>query len=234
MTALIDVEPMTPEAMRAEFYPSPRSAVRPLIDAKILPLEGPWLEPMAGSGAIIRAIPEVSEWWACELRQGEWASLHHAVGDSDDGPSRVYCPLDLFSDAARDWVQTIEPRVIVTNPANSLAFPAAKLLREGCPDAWLALLQPITFGSGMSKGRLEWLVENTPDCFKLQERPDFSKAGSGGIQEYAWWIWPPAASLEATFRERWNDGSELYPRSSGAYRVLPPSGWVPTTQGVLL
>jgi len=238
------------EAKAAEFYSTPASAVRSLIEAKILPLDGPWLEPFAGSGAIIRAIPEVLEWSALELRESEQRGLR-ALTDV----SRVWCPCDFFRDSGvRDWIQTIEPRVIISNPPNSRAFDAAKLLREWVPEAWLALCQPLSFGSGMgdrgllncNPGRLGWLLENTPDVYKLQDRPAFID-GRSGDREYAWFVWPPkpdhALGVLAAMRgnafgweperlDHYNPGK--WTRLEGVYRVLPPPGWKPSSQGVML
>ena len=214
------------EAKAAEFYPTPASAVRSLIDAGILPLDGPFLEPFAGDGAIIRAIPEVKEWWALEIRKRGLGAIMEAVGEPGDllvseVRRHIWCPCDFFRDpGVKDWIQTIEPRVVVTNPPNSRAFDAVRLLREWCPEAWIAFLQPVGFGGG--KSRMDWFAVNMPDCYRLAERPDFSGNGSGGLQDYAWWVWPPEGVIHP------------YPRATGEYRVLPPSGWKPSTQGVLL
>ena len=226
----------TAEQVKAEFFSTPRDSVRSLIEANVLPLEGRWLEPFAGAGAIIRAVDvyEVQEWWALEWRQSETEGLIKLLGD--DSGHRVACPWDFFSDDAREWIQSVAPRVVISNPPNSRAFDAAVLLREWVPEAWLALYQPLTFGSGMTKGRLEWLLRNTPDVLKTQDRPDF--VGTGGIQEYAWFVWPPSGAgpnLDFGWFCEF-DGNDYGPprRTSGEFRVLPPPGWAPSTQEVLL
>ena len=195
------------EDVGAEFYRTPRHSVRALIARGILPADVPWMEPCAGDGAIIRAVPEVSEWWASDLRSKE------RVGpETLCTPERVNCPLNLFTDAARDWVQSIEPGVIITNPPNSLAWEIALLLRQWCPDAYVAILQPVAFGCTM--GRLPAILRDPPDCYRLAQRPDF--IGRGGMQEYAWWVWSPGSGGAARFE------------------VLPPEGWKEEEQGALL
>jgi len=58
--------------------------VRSLIEADVLPLDGRWLEPFAGSGAIIRAVPEVTKWAAMELRGEEAVGLRSMMADLMD------------------------------------------------------------------------------------------------------------------------------------------------------
>jgi hypothetical protein len=221
MSVLIEVEKTQSEDVKSEFFRTPRNATRALIAAKILPLDVPWLEPCAGDGAIIRAVPEVREWWAMELRQKERQSLLDAVGPTgcqipreyqEALESHVFCPVSVFSDAAQAYVSMIEAGVVITNPPNSLAWDIAMLLRQWCPDAYLAILQPVTFGCTMK--RLPAILRDPPDCYRLAERPDF--IGSGGLQEYAWWVWSPGIGGQATFK------------------VLPPEGWYEARQGVLL
>lgn len=224
-----------------EFYQTPYSAVRPLIDLGILPLDGPWLEPFAGDGSLIRAVPEVAEWWALELREEEIPGLDAMLG----GQARVFAG-DFFSTSARQWIQMVEPQVIITNPPNSRAFDAARLLREWCPESWLVFLQPVGFGGGRHADpakrdfkRLEWFSRNCPDHYRLAERPDFSRDGSGGIQDYAWFVWPPSPAEGPDDWDISGYGWEYqapygFVRREGVHRILPPSGWAPSAQGVLL
>ncbi|MBI4815209.1 MAG: hypothetical protein HY791_03050 [Deltaproteobacteria bacterium] len=180
-----------------EFYKTPSSAVRPLIDANVLP-EGRWLEPCAGDGAIIRSVPG-PEWWAADIRPEAGRPLEALVGP------RVRCPLDFRTDKFVALLRETRPDVVITNPPNSLAIVLAQIVRRELPDMWLALLQPCTMLATVE--RWKWLRKDSPNVNWLVERPDF--LGTGGIQEYCWFVWPP-----------------LRRRPAPKFFFLPPAGWV--------
>lgn len=237
-------EPKKSEQALAEFFRTPPRSTRALLNAKILPTDATWLEPMAGDGAIIREASEVREWWAIEKRQEEERGLCRLLRDNKQAPEFRDGKLrqltaDFFSDLAGDWIDEVEPDVICGNPANSIAFEVAKRSRELCPNSWLALYQPIAFGATLD--RYEWLRDNCPDQYRTAERPDF--IGTGGMSEYAWWVWPPVylrgeyyweESINTSGGWSWDDAKKAPVRRIGRFQILPPPGWSPSTQEVLL
>jgi hypothetical protein len=161
----------------SDVYETPGWCVRRLLEHVELP-GGYWLEPSAGSGAIIRAVNEVRQdisWTAVEMRPEclvplRTLNLASVLIDSFTVPWRPLggCRFDVvignppYKAALRFVQQSLE-----------LASVVVMLLRLN----WLA-----------SEERAAWMREHTPSVYVLPNRPSFT-GGSGDATEYAWMLW---------------------------------------------
>lgn len=176
----------------ADYYPTPSATTLAILRAVNLP-GGRWLEPSAGSGAIIRAANSVRsdvQWTAIELRDEARPAIEAA-----DASAEIATGVDFLS--AGPW-----PRfnVAILNPpfSDALAFIAR------CLDLadWIVCLQRINFLG--SAGRNSFWRQHMPDVYLLPDRPSFTDGGTDAT-EYAWFVWPPSG----------------HNRSAGRGEVLP-------------
>lgn len=160
-----------------DFYPTPSWCVDRLLD--VLPINhGHWLEPAAGTGAIIKAVNANKSfcptWTAIELQEKFKTDLEAHVE-----PSRVY--MDSYMETA---INT-EYDVIITNPPFSIALEFIKRSIELNPE-YVCMLLRLNFMGSVE--RSEFLRNYTPDVYVLPNRPSFIGKGTDSI-EYAWFVW---------------------------------------------
>jgi hypothetical protein len=139
--------------------------------------KGPWIDPCAGDGAIIKAVstskhPAWAEsWTTIELR----ASCRGALGELSD--------YTFTSDALKiRW--PLRYNVCLTNPPYHLAFEFLQKALDHC-NVVAFLLRLSFLGSGK---RAEFLQEHTPSIFVLPNRPSFVHGRTDNC-EYAWFVW---------------------------------------------
>jgi hypothetical protein len=168
-------------ALRAPYdaYETPSWCVQRLLEHVALP-RGQWVEPAAGSGAIIRAVGEAGyevSWTAVELRpeaKGPLTQLHHVehyIGD-------------FFAWLGAGWRSC--PHVIITNPP----YRQAERFVEAClpSGAWVVMLMRLNW---LASGRRQKLLsEHCPHVYVLPDRPSFTGRGTDAT-DYAWLVWEP-------------------------------------------
>jgi hypothetical protein len=162
-------------------YPTPAWCVHRLLEAAHLPA-GRWLEPTAGSGAIVRAVRERLpgiEWTAVELRPECRDSLE--VGAGPEGRVVVH---DLLTLTAGDLAPPFD--VAITNPPYALA---QQVIERCLPLAGVvAMLLRLNFLA--SRTRAPFMRSQPPDVYVLPDRPSFTGGGRTDSIEYAWFVWP--------------------------------------------
>lgn len=132
-----------------EFHPTLPWVTRALVDSGEIRLGGTWLEPCAGGGAIIRAVPEV-RWLACEIRPECFEPLSELC---DTGKLLDFWFGDFLADPLRagmgiDWV--------VTNP------PLPLFRAHGMPDVLVLEKRPSFSGDGKTDGcEYAWMLWRT-------------------------------------------------------------------------
>jgi hypothetical protein len=180
-----------------EFYPTPDGCVRGLLRQTTvpLPLGGQWIEPCAGSGAIIRGASDYwrktgapeTRWDAGELNPAQSATLHALrpayIDELCFGDARTI-QLDHFG-RKKPW------QVGCTNPPFSLAVGVLAALRPVCD--YVVLLLRVGFFE--AKKRYPWLKNDMPDIGILCPRPSFNEEGNDSAC-YAWCIWTPERRRE--------------------------------------
>jgi hypothetical protein len=141
---------------------------------------GVWLEPGAGTGAIIQAARHhVSPVWHAVERQARFKDQLYAAG------------ADIVSIA--DYLKWSMPLTDVTtvlgNPDFEIAEETQRKFRELCPAAEIVLLLRVNFMA--SEERWEFFADKEPDLFVLPNRPSFMESGDTDATEYAWFRWGP-------------------------------------------
>jgi hypothetical protein len=162
-----------------DFYPTPAWCVRRLLDE--LPLrmmQGNWLEPAAGDGAIVRA---VRRWNVGASRENRirWTSTDIVA------PSRRPPPGFAVRDYLTWKLQVHAFDVAITNPPFCLDEVFVEKMRRDAKVA-IALL------------RLDWIASaernplmrrHPPDLYVLPDRPSFTGDGETDAQTYGWFVW---------------------------------------------
>lgn len=159
-----------------------------------------WLEPMAGDGAIVRAVEDYSagtcNWTAVEIQRKFAEPLRKAVND---------CHIRNFF----DWVIEQEDHkydLTITNPPFKLAFESLKQLRRISKEVILLLRIGFLEGgaSPATKERRSFLDADTPDVYLLPNRPTFVRNAKGhwGTDgaTYAWMHWGSVKKTEGKFK----------------------------------
>lgn len=166
-----------------EFYPTPEDATISLLETQLISLPGgTWIEPCAGTGAIVRAVNRLRSdvrWILCELdpRVGQYLGALVRPGD-------VLLPFGDF--VLREWAFDVAD-VLIMNPPfeHTTAFARVSLERART----VVMLQRNSwFGT---QGRAAWLRAHCPDQLTLPERPSFRPDGGTDSTEYSWFHWPP-------------------------------------------
>lgn len=171
-----------------DFYPTPEWAIHRFLEKAEWRLpSGIWLEPCAGSGAIIKAMRTANiknnavPFCAVELQAGLTSSLLEIPGVFE-AYNCDFLEWDFVKDNKTSSIEKID--AIITNPPYSLAFDMIKhSLKQA--DAVYMLLR-VNFLA--SETRSEWMKENTPDVYVLPNRPSFRGKGTDAC-EYAWFCW---------------------------------------------
>lgn len=183
-------------------YPTPAWCVHRLLEAWT-PRPGVWVEPAAGSGALVRAVNECvrpayePEWLALEIDPTYRMDLRDSIGR---GWSNI---CDFLSAGATANVYPRAVTAVITNPP----YTSAQLFIERCrllyPYAEVVMLLRVGFLE--SEGRRGfWPQVGLPDLYVLPNRPSFLGNGTDSAI-YAWFVWPPA---------------EEAPRDRGEFRLL--------------
>jgi hypothetical protein len=179
-------------------HPTPAWCVRRFLEAAYprLSTNGPWVEPCAGDGAIVRAVSAFPgldvEWRAVELRPYEevGSRLLDSVRHCRRGGTVLHA--DVFSPAAADLlageVSDPHPSLVITNPPFALAEKVVRLFRQ----QWClptALLLPLNWLGGGRRVDL-WRDVGVPDLYVLPDRTSFTPDGKTDSLYYAWMFWP--------------------------------------------
>jgi hypothetical protein len=173
-----------------DFYPTPAWVTRALLEAvgperwcELFPTAAQVLEPAAGHGAIIEALP-VAQWTAVELRAEAQAELLKLVALTPRHRGRIECPVNYLHRPAPERAYDLA----ITNPPFHLAERfIAKMMQES--RVVVALLEAAFLGS---QGRSAFHQTHPADVLYLSERPSFTGEGSGRV-DYAWFAWPAGA-----------------------------------------
>lgn len=166
-----------------DYYPTPADAILPILETKLLKLPGGiWLEPCAGTGAIVRTINRVRSDVSCIL-----CELDPRVGQHLQALVRPGRDLLLpFGDfVTREWTSP-PAAVCIMNPpfGHTTAFARAALERARV----VVMLQRNSwFGT---QERAPWLRRHCPDQLTLPARPSFRPDGKTDSTEYSWFHWP--------------------------------------------
>jgi hypothetical protein len=176
------------ERSEADDYPTPEWAVLRFLESYGAQLPGgPWLEPAAGDGAIIRA---VNTWRAQTLQTTpgiEWSAAELRPSCEPLLDALVRPPGGVF---IGDFLTAPSPgrfSVAITNPP----FRLARDFAEKClsmADYVVLLLRLNFLGSGK---RHEWMQANLPDIHVLPDRPSFRGDNKTDSIEYGWFVWGP-------------------------------------------
>lgn len=166
-----------------EAYCTPAWCVHRLLERLPLP-GGEWLEPCAGTGAIIRAVNRSDvRWYANELRTHQCLdALERAVQ-----PEFLGGTIRTGSDFLI-WRPGRTFSVVITNPPYSLALEFVQHAFGMAPFV-LMLLRLNWLASHRRSG---FLRDHMPDCYVLPNRPSFTEAGADAT-EYAWMVWYTSA-----------------------------------------
>jgi hypothetical protein len=203
-------------------FPTPFWCVHRLLDAAavvpsgliggpgaILPA-GRWLEPGAGSGAILRAVATHQltrghvSWDAIEIRKDAEGTLRRSADFVGQAGLQPRVQIADFLEAANDnaFFELRECSVVIGNPSYAIAEKVVRRSLELCPHAVVAMLLRLNFYGG--EERSGWMSRHIPDAYVLPNRPSFrtterldeagkKRKSSSDACEYAWCVWPPGA-----------------------------------------
>jgi hypothetical protein len=175
-----------------ENFATPPWCVDRLLDGMVgneirLPIQGRWLEPSAGTGAIIvsaSARYPAAHWTACEIRKS--CERHLAMADE-------VVMGDFFTTSRRfgtgpcpggKWPFDL----VVMNPPFTLCHDFVVRSRELAPVV-ICLTRLNWFASAE---RQPWFQTNMPaQTLVLPDRPSFTRDGRTDGTEYCWAIWTP-------------------------------------------
>jgi predicted RNA methylase len=169
-----------------DHYETPAWAVHRILEAlpPEFPRNGVWLEPCAGTGAIIRAThlkPEIvkpTKWLAVDLSRNaseiDFTSLEGTKVSWKQGDF-----LDPWDGEKVD--------VVFTNPPYSLA---QEFVEQSLKVAsHVVMLLRLNF---LASGKRSTFMRTTaPDVYVLPNRPSFTTDGHTDSIEYAWFVWGP-------------------------------------------
>jgi hypothetical protein len=159
-----------------DFYETPAYCVHRLLE-KYSPPGGIWLEPGAGSGAIIKAVRQVRtdmSWVAIEKQARFRKQLELLTVDT------------IIGDYLTTWVN-LDVVLVLGNPPFSLAMEFIQHSMAAYPNADVALLLRLPFLA--SNKRATFMQAFAPDAYVLPDRPCFAKGDSDNT-DYAWMVWP--------------------------------------------
>lgn len=167
------------ERMKDDFYETPAWCVRRYLDFRAMTLPvGRWIEPSAGSGAIIRAVNAWFERESCD--PPKWMAIELEKRFVDTG--LVVMPV-YFGDFLDD-------KVSVSNKFDfCIGNPPYKLAREFIEKA-LSLSREVAFLLRLnfleSEDRHDLFYKHPCDVRVLPNRPSFRADGSTDATAYAW------------------------------------------------
>lgn len=169
-----------------DWYPTPKFCVDRLLDEVPLP-HGHWLEPAAGTGALIRAVNQYAyltdpfdtaslpsiTWDACEMSFWAYQEL------------KPLCQNLFIGNFLKTDFEVGKYKVIITNPPYSLAMEFIDKALSLKPEKLVLLLRTNFLES---EKRVQFMRSNTPDVYVLPSRPSFTGKGNDATS-YAWFVW---------------------------------------------
>ena len=185
----------------SDYYPTPAWCVDRLLEELYparealggqtgLPYRGQWVEPCAGSGAIIRA----SQAWMsrCQHRRFEVGWTATELPGPDFPPARYQelraTGADVMLGDCLTWApETGRFDVCLTNPPYGNG-QAEAFVRWGLANASCSIML-LRLGFLASAQRCALMRENPPDVFVLRNRPSFTANGRTDSADYAWFVW---------------------------------------------
>ncbi len=156
-----------------DFYETPARCVEELMQACDLGGAN-WLEPSAGSGAIIRAVNAIKPgitWAAVELDNRHSSNLKALTNNVHVGSYLT-------------WEKDRHYDVVIGNPPYSLAMEFVQTSLRNADT--VALLLRLCFAA--SKKRADFMMSTCPDVYVLSQRPSFTGGGTDST-DYAWFVW---------------------------------------------
>jgi hypothetical protein len=145
---------------------------------------GPWVEPGAGNGAIIKVVDASPSnrpgvWRAFEIREEEREELTRLCGAGGRIENFLHVNDEPDPDVA----------VVLGNPPYSIAFDFVRQAHRLYPRAEIVFLLRQAFTA--SQDRYRFMRQHVPDKFELPDRPSFLGGDTGGDSaDYAWMRWP--------------------------------------------
>lgn len=169
-------------------YETPVWCVKRLLEEIALP-GGRWLEPCAGSGAILSAVElDDVRFTAVELREEGIKHLQRICCDGDIVLHGDFLGGEIQDALARERAGWGGGRysVCITNPPYSLA---EEFVRACIPLARYTIML-LRLNWLASERRSTFMRSHMPDVYVLPNRPSFTGGGTD-CTEYAWFVWPP-------------------------------------------
>jgi len=166
-----------------DFYVTPHWAVDRLLEKWSPPIDGDFVEPCAGNGAIMRALRGRGLTWdratAIECRAKEYDVLSGLfdtvkIGDFLAAPE-LFLP---------EVVSTI-----ITNPPYIKAEEFIRAARAKFPNATSAWLVRQGFLASEERVQL-WKDVGSPDVYVLPNRPSYTADGKTDASDYCWIVLP--------------------------------------------
>ena len=201
----------TADANEAEWYPTPTSAILPLLECTELLLPGGlWIDPCAGTGripAVVNATRNDVRWLLVELDERHRPHLEAAIRPGDE-----LLPFGDF--VIRPWAWP-RARVAIMNPP----FSHAQVFVEACLDR-AEIVVMLQRRNWIAPARADWLRGRMPDEYVLAERPSFTGDGKTDAAEYSWFVWGAGGAGSV----RRNVGEVRMLRVAGAARQVDMFG----------
>lgn len=164
-----------------DFYETPAWCVRALLASVQLP-GGRWLEPAAGTGAIVRAVlkhrHDVS-FGVCDIDETHEDALENA------GAALVRIADFIKIESFHKVPATPFYSVAVGNPPYLLA----REFVEACLRRAPVVVMLLRLNWLASQKRNQFLRDNPPSVYVLPRRPCFTGDGKTDATDYAWFIW---------------------------------------------
>lgn len=173
-----------------EFYPTPIPVVTAFAASGRIPLEGSFLEPCVGHGAIITGFSRHCKQNGLAGPQWTGVELHPELAKT----AQVRCPnAKIFCDDAVTYpFESYD--VIITNPPFSLAEHLYQRLRHR--SKYLVFL--LRVGWLEADCRQHILSKDLPALGIISPRPSFSEGGNDNAT-YAWMVWGPERKTTSEF-----------------------------------
>jgi hypothetical protein len=184
-----------------EFYATPARAILALLQSRLLELPGgTWVEPCAGTGAIIKTVNRCRDdvrWIIAEIDPLFDSFLSQLGLPADEDLVYHHRNQDILM-PYQDWVSSPwhygKVDVAIFNPPFSLTMKFIETAFERAQ--WVVCLQRTNFFG--SQERAAWLRIHCPDIYSLPFRPSFRPDGSTDSIEYSWFVWPAGPRVRRT------------------------------------
>lgn len=175
-----------------EFYPTPIPVAKTFAASGIIPLEGRFLEPCVGQGAIIQGFSRHCQQNGIE--GPSWTGVELLPNLANVARTRCPKAIILCADALQHSFEPYD--VIITNPPFSLAEALYHRLRPLC--SYLVFLLRVGWLEADCR-QDELLSKDLPALSVISPRPSFSEGGNDNAT-YAWMVWSPERRTVSEFR----------------------------------